>query len=98
EEFAVLIERHPKLEELLGCRPPQLDAACVALAALLPSCQDEDWEDRQEFVTGLQRLANYSTVAVESLLAEADTTFERFAPVMRLPVPDRSLVKWYTNA
>jgi len=97
EEFAVLIEGHPNLDELLSCVPPARDAACVALAALLPSCQDEAWEDEEEFVNGLLRLANCSSVATLELLAETDATFEKFAPVMRLPVPERTLLQWYNK-
>lgn len=97
EEFAVLIERHPNLDELLVNQPPLQDAACVALASLLPSCQDDAWQDREEFVAGLQRIASCSLEGVLELLTETDETFEQFAPVMRLPVPERSLVQWYNQ-
>ncbi len=97
EEFAVLIERHPNLDELLNGNSPARDAACVALAALLPSCQDETWQDEDEFIAGLTRLAGCSSVATLALLAETDETFEKFAPVMRLPVPERTLQQWYNQ-
>ncbi len=94
EEFAVLIERHPNLDELMNCHPPKLDAACVALASLLPACQDNLWEERGEFLAGLGLLITTSGDTVEKLLQESDKTFEEFAPIMKLPVPDRSLVQW----
>ncbi len=94
EEFAILIERHPNLDELLCCEPPKFDAACVALASLLPSCQDEQWDEKSEFLAGLSRVGSAAAVSLESLLAEADATFEEFAPIMKLAIPDRSLIQW----
>ncbi|MEZ6135302.1 MAG: HDOD domain-containing protein [Pirellulaceae bacterium] len=96
EEFAVLIERHPNLDELLNAS--QLDAACVALAALLPSCKDSQWQERGVFMSGLARLSSsMSSASLETLIAEADATFADFAPVMKLPVPDRSLTQWFAE-
>jgi HD-like signal output (HDOD) protein len=94
EEFAVLIERHPNLDELLSGNPPMKDAACVALAALLPSCQDSEWQEREDFLSGLKRLAGSGFSSLEAIIAEADTTFAEFAPVMKLPIPERSLLDW----
>ncbi len=97
EEFAKLIERHPNLDELLSGSPVREDAACVALAAMLPACQDEQWEERGEFQAGLLRLAPTANASLECILAEADATFAEFAPIMKLPVPDRSLTQWYSQ-
>lgn len=97
EEFAVLIERHPNLHELLSSKPPATDAACVALASLLPSCQDEQWTDRQEFCEGIQRIATGSSLSIESLLKESDSTFADFAPVLKVAVPSMSLSDWYAK-
>jgi HD-like signal output (HDOD) protein len=96
EEFASLIERHPNFNELIEANPPQLDAACVALASLLPACKDEQWEERDTFIVGLQRLLPDSASTLESIIKEADVAFEDFAPVMNLPIPQRSLTEWCT--
>ncbi|MCC7338787.1 MAG: HDOD domain-containing protein [Pirellulaceae bacterium] len=95
EEFATLIERHPNLDELLDVDPPQRDAACVALASLLPACRDEQWTERDEFLAGLTRLAPQATEKIEEILAEADATFAEFAPIMKLAIPERSLTEWF---
>ena len=97
EEFAVLIERHPNLNELLSASPPLLDAACVALASLLPSCQDSEWDERNEFIEGLGRLANSSNESITKILTEADVTFAEFAPIMKLPVPEKTLSDWFAS-
>lgn len=95
EEFAILIERHPNLNELLSVSPPIVDAACVALASLLPSCQDDHWNDWSEFCSGLQQIAPSSNEQIQALLAESDASFEEFAPIMKLALPSKSLQEWF---
>lgn len=92
EEFAVLIERHPSLEELLACTPSKLDAACVALAALLPACKDQDWSELNEFIAGLERLSPGASAKVNEILEQTDKQFTDFAPMLKLPCPPASLV------
>lgn len=97
EEFAVLIERHPNLEALLAHNPPQRDAAAVALASLLPSCRDQQWEERGEFLAGCQRLLGDQTAQLPEIATEVDASFEEFAPLLKLPVPERSLSQLITE-
>jgi HD-like signal output (HDOD) protein len=92
EEFAAIIERHTDFSELINAKPRKLDAACVALASLLPTCKDEDWEERDAFVAGLTQLLPNGNI--HELLQQADASFDEFAPLMNLPVPERSLTKW----
>lgn len=91
EEFAVLIERHPNLDALLNHQPPQRDAAAVALASLLPSCRDQQWEERNEFLVGCDRLLGNEATQLAEIATEVDASFEEFAPLLKLPVPERSL-------
>lgn len=97
EEFAVLIERHPNLEELLNAQPAKRDAACVALASLLPACRDAEWSERQVFAAGWTQLMAGGPDQLQSLVAEADATFAEFAPIMKLPIPERTLVQWFNG-
>lgn len=92
EEFASIIERHTNFAELINAEPRKLDAACVALASLLPTCKDDEWEERDVFVAGLKQLLPNGNVV--ELVKQADTAFDEFAPLMNLPVPERSLSKW----
>ncbi len=95
EELASLIERHPDLNALLATNPPQRDAACVALASLLPACQDGNWTERSDFQAGVARLKLSPGSTIECILAEADASFVDFAPVLKLAVPEKSLCEWY---
>jgi HD-like signal output (HDOD) protein len=94
EEFATIIERHPNFAELIASRQPQFDAASVALASLLPACKDKEWEERELFLDGLRRIDPNPSTSAEQLIKEADTAFAEFAPMMNLPVPDRTLLDW----
>jgi len=94
EEFASIIERHTEFGELMSAEPRRLDAACVALASLLPACKDDQWEERDAFVEGLTQILPANSGSILELLQEADKSFDEFAPLMNLPVPERSLVNW----
>lgn len=95
EEFASLIERHPDLNALLDSNPPQRDAACVALASLLPACQDGEWTEREEFLAGLAKLQLTCGSNIADILTEADASFVDFAPVLKLSIPEKSLSQWF---
>ena len=94
EEFAVLIERHPNFEQLVHNQPAQLDAACVALASFLPSCNETEWHEREQFLSGLEQLSASAHQKVATLIAEADETFADFAPIMQVAVPQKTLADW----
>ncbi len=94
EEFASIIERHTEFSELINATPRRLDAACVALASLLPACKDDEWEERKTFCEGLTQLLPEGSISIPELMRQADEAFDEFAPLMNLPVPERTLVKW----
>ena len=98
EEFAVLIERHPALDELLEGPTPRIDAVCVALASLLPSCLDEQWDDAEEFFDGIERITQDRTFDLHQLMTEVDQSFEEFAPVLKIQVPEKSLADWFSES
>lgn len=97
EEFAILIERHPNWQNLLASEPPVMDAACVAIASLLPSCRETVWDDANDFCTGLKQIISLTDDEVIELLSDCDNCFNDFAPIMKLAVPTLSLVDWYNQ-
>lgn len=95
EEFAVLIENHPSLHQLMSSTPPKLDAACVALGSMLPACKDNDWVEFPAFIEGCERLQDGLSRELEGILAQTDRNFEDFAPMLKLPNPEVSLSAAY---
>jgi HD-like signal output (HDOD) protein len=97
EEFAVLIERHPALDELLEGPNPKIDAGCVALASLLPSCKDSDWSESQTFLDGLEQIAQGRTIDLIAMMQMVDSSFEEFAPLLQVAVPEKNLSAWLSE-
>jgi HD-like signal output (HDOD) protein len=98
EEFAILIERHPALDELLDGPKPCYDAACVALASLLPSCKDSDWDEESEFLEGLEKVSQGKAIDLHLLLSAVDASFAEFAPLLQVQVPEKTLSNWLAES
>jgi HD-like signal output (HDOD) protein len=96
DEFADLIECHTEFDRLVsdGATPSQV---AVSLSALLPSVQDDFWHERDEFTDVFCRLTNSPDTALKPLLAEIDSSFEEFAPVLKLGMPGQTLVDCLEN-
>ncbi|WP_417745210.1 HDOD domain-containing protein [Rosistilla oblonga] len=90
EEFAGLMENHTQLDQLLAGGESLRGRACVALASLLPSCNDPNWNEKDLFVAGYRQLVG-STDDLKSLLQDVDESAEKFAPLLKLPVPQVKL-------
>jgi len=98
EEFAKLIEWHTQLDKLLAEHPTEIGKISVALSALLPANQDEQWYERDKFIACFDKLASGRGKSVADLFAQIDVEFAEFAPVLKLAVPARTLVVHLTNA
>lgn len=95
-EFVTLIADHTRLEELFE-NEGDLGSACVALASLLPSCSEETWREEDQFIAGFERLAAKCDTDLKELFAQVDESTSEFAPVLKLPVPSRSLVEYLNS-
>ena len=95
EEFVSLIAQHTQMEELLGKGDLARGAACVALASLLPSCCDDTWGEQEEFLSAFSQLTGDSDNLLKQTLTEVDEQTAEFAPLMKLPVPSRSLNEFF---
>ncbi len=91
EEFVTLIAQHTHLENLLAGGEENRGAACVALASLLPSCSDQSWGEKDALVAGFQKLTGMSEGELAELFTQVDEATSEFAPMLKLPVPQRSL-------
>jgi HD-like signal output (HDOD) protein len=90
EEFAQLIEAHTKLDLFLaeGCKDS--GKLAVALSALLPAAQDDEWFEREKFLDAYNKLAG-PRKSIRELFAHIDKEFGEFAPILKLPTPAKSL-------
>ena len=95
DAFAVLVEQHTALDELLGQKEVPAGPVSVALSALLPASSDDQWSDRESFETAYNRLRPASGASIEAILAPVDQEFAEFAPVLKLAAPAKSLVAWH---
>jgi HD-like signal output (HDOD) protein len=92
EEFSRLIESHVDLEGTAAKLPAEPGPFCVALSALLPAAADETWSDRTTLVDAFTA-ARPDGPTLDELLAQVDTQFAEFAPVLKVSTPKRSLVE-----
>ncbi len=98
EAFAVLIEAHPNLDDLLAASQPPVPELSVSLSALLPAVHDPMWSEREEFESVYNRINTSDGPGLRELLSHVDTSYEDFAPVLKLAVPSRTLVVCYEEA
>jgi HD-like signal output (HDOD) protein len=98
EEFAILIERHPAVDELLDSADSRPDAACVALAALLPTCNDSEWDEVEHFLHGIEQIAGDRAINLTMIMSAVDESFSEFAPILKVNVPDKSLSDWLAES
>jgi HD-like signal output (HDOD) protein len=90
-EFADLIASHIRFRELIttGATPGQV---AVSMSALLPSVCDDQWHERQLFTDAYCRLLDTSFEDLAATMADVDTDFTEFAPVLKLGMPTKPLV------
>lgn len=93
ERFVEVIEMHTQLQPLLEAGRPAHRQACVAVASLLPSATDEEWEERIEFIYAFEALSE-GAADLKEILSQTDSEAEDFSPLLRLPAPQRTLLSW----
>lgn len=94
ETFAQLVEEHTDFEKLLADQEAQPGAAAIAVSALLPTGVDDAWPEFADFSAAFERLTAGSGAALPQVLADVDTDYDEFAPVLKLSSPSRSLTEW----
>lgn len=98
EEFVTLIGRHTNLEELLDGTLEKQASACVAVASLLPSCTESKWDEFRMFAEGYVRLTRQPASSLKPIFASVDEATTEFAPILRLPVPQKRLSEYLSEA
>lgn len=95
-EFAELIEGHVSLAPLTSSTKPNPFAAAVSLSSLLPSSTEETWADGPAFEQFFAKLRPATGPTMAEAIAQVDTEFEEFAPLLKLPHTTRPLVEYVT--
>ena len=93
EEFARLIECHTQLDRLMAENPKEIGKLSVALSALLPANNDGQWYEREKFTAAFEKLAHGRGKSIADIFAQIDAEFAEFAPVLKLTIPTKTLVK-----
>lgn len=94
DEFVTLVANHTHLDDLLSADPVNKGEVCVALASLLPSCADDMWSERDQFVTGYQRVTGADEAGMLEFFQQVDEATAEFSPVLKLPSPKKTLVEY----
>lgn len=94
EHFVSLIAEHTNVDELIAGGEAKRDAACVAVASLLPACCDCDWAEQGQFDAAYQRVTGKPLSTLEELFAGVDEDTSKFAPLLKLPTPAKTLSQY----
>ncbi len=98
DSFADLIEQHANPLALLEGSKPRLDAACVAVAAMTPSCADEEWPEQHRFFQAIDLLMHGVSIDFVAMFTRVDTISAEFAPLLKLAPPKKTLEMWLVQA
>ena len=98
EAFAVLIEDHLAIDQWAAHADSEPGKLAVALSALLPTIDDTSWSEYGVFEKYYRKVRPASGPSIEDLLEQVDRQFTDFAPVLKIAVPENSLVDRYQEA
>jgi HD-like signal output (HDOD) protein len=97
DDFADLIENHITIEKFADQPKEAPDKLAVSMSALLPTIADPLWTECQQFESYYDKITPDNSPTIIELLSQIDTEFDRFAPVMKLSTPAKSLVDRYNE-
>jgi HD-like signal output (HDOD) protein len=93
DDFAKLIEMHTDIDAIAAQPDQSPDKVAVTLSALLPTVADPIWTEYQSLEVNYDRAVPPGSPKLEELLGRIDGEFEKFAPVMKLATPAKSLLE-----
>jgi len=95
EVFALMVENHQAIDRWVCGDEADAGKLAVALSALLPSTTDAAWYECEQFEDYYRQATGEGSPAIASLFEEVDEQFDRFAPLLKLSSPGKSLVHSY---
>jgi len=93
--FTEMIENHEAIERFAERPAENAEKVAVALSALLPTVADPVWVECQQFEEYYKKTAPAGSPPVPQLLEQLDQECSKFAPVLKLSTPGKSLVESY---
>lgn len=97
ESLAQLIEVHLNLDEQESSVRQDPKSSAMGMSALLPAIDDAAWGEFEKFEALYERSRPLDGPPIELLLGQIDKEFTEMAPVLRIPNPQRSLVRHYQD-
>ncbi len=97
DSFATLIEDHLDVDQWAAHAESEPAKLAVAMSALLPALSDPTWAEHDVFETHYDKVSPEGSPTAEELLQKVDDEFADFAPVLRLSMPDHTLVDSYNE-
>ena len=94
-DLVCLIENHTAIDKFSGKPGDAPDVVTIAMSALLPTVADPEWTECRQFDSYYEKIIPGNNPAVVELLDHVDKEYDCFAPIMKLPVPAKSLVERY---
>jgi HD-like signal output (HDOD) protein len=97
ENFACLIESHATTDGLLENASEAREKTSMVISSLLPTVADPIWAESQQLESYYEKINPGNSPTLPELLGQIDQEFEKFAPLMKLSTPAKSLVDRYNE-
>ena len=97
ENFAYLIENHIAIDKFADKLEAAPDMVAVGMSALLPTIVDPVWTECQQFELYYEKILPGNIPTIVELLTKIDQDFSRFAPLLKIATPTKSLVENYNE-
>ena len=97
ENLTRIIEQHTELEQLWKQSPEPDEAKLVALSSMLPAAFDATWQELPSFLSAYAKMVPGNHPLGE-ILGRVDAQCARFAPVLEISSPGKSLLDYYRES
>lgn len=98
KEFVTLVTAHTEIEKWSAQADSEPECFSVALSALLPACDSDEWPEYRQFERHYEQHRPRSAPEISELLQSVDQQFVEFAPILRMSLPKESLAERYASA
>ena len=97
ENFAKMVENHIAIDQFADNPEAAPDMVAVGMSALLPTIVDPIWTECQQFEKYYEKILPGNTPTILELLSKIDNDYSKFAPLLKISTPTKSLVESYNE-